>query len=93
MAYISVLPKASVDILLEALVSKTSRVPTEELELSRIPLSLDSISGTTFDLPDLYLTIRLNYNKYYKARTRRRLSLLVDKELIIVYFDIGTATE
>jgi len=92
-AYISILPKASVDILLEALVSKTSRVPIEELESSRIPLSLDSISGTTFDLPDLYLTIRLNYNKYYKARTRRRLSLLVDKELIIVYFDIGTATE
>ena len=93
MAYISVLPKASVDILLEALVSKTSRVPTEELELSRIPLSLDSVSSTIFNLPDLYLTIRLNYNKYYKARTRRRLSLLVDKELIIVYFDIGTATE
>jgi len=92
-AYISILLKASVDILLEALVSKTLRVPIEELELSRIPLSLDSVSSTIFNLPDLYLTIRLNYNKYYKARTRRRLSLLVDKELSIVYFDIGTATE
>jgi len=46
-----------------------------------------------FDLLDLYFTIRLNCNRYYKARIRRKLSLLVDKELKMVYLEIRTAAE
>jgi len=55
--------------------------------------SRNKVSGTIFNFPDLYLIRKLNYERYYKALIRRKLSLFIDKDNRLVYRDIRTATE